>query len=75
MMLGAMALGILQMISIRFSDSIWNEFDAYIRTRSRSLPSERTVKHVIAKKLAKNFLGFAPHMILRKIRKRFFPRE
>ncbi len=71
-MFGAIALGILQMLSLKFRDSIWNEYHAYIRTRSRALPSERTVKHVVAGMIVKNLYKFAPNAIMREIQKQFF---
>jgi len=71
-MLGAISLGLLQIIAIKFSDSIWSRFDAFLRTRSRQLPSERTVKNVIARLLLSNFLTFAPSAIMREIRERYF---
>jgi hypothetical protein len=71
-MLGAIALGILQMLSLKFRDSIWNEYNAYIRTRSRALPSERTVKHVVAGIIVKNLYKFTPNAIMREIKKQFF---
>lgn len=71
-MLGAIALGILQMLSLKFRDSIWNEYHAYIRTRSRALPSERTVKHVVAGMILNNLYKFTPNAIMRKIKKHFF---
>lgn len=74
-MIGAIALGLLQMLALKFKDSIWDQFNAYIRTRSRALPSERTVKHVVAGIITKNLLHFAPHAIMRKIHKRFFPKK
>ena len=71
-MLGAIALGILQMLSLKFCDSIWDEYNAYIRTRSRALPSERTVKHVVAGIISKNLCKVAPNAIMRKIKKQLF---
>lgn len=71
-MLGAISLGLLQIIAIKFNDSIWSRFDAFLRTRSRQLPSERTVKHVIARLLIKDFLTFAPSAIMQEIKKRYF---
>ncbi|MCP4878900.1 MAG: hypothetical protein GY896_25890, partial [Gammaproteobacteria bacterium] len=45
-MLGAIALGLLQLIALRFTASIWQQHRGFLRTRSRTLPSERTVKQV-----------------------------
>jgi len=54
-MLAAISLGILQLIALKFPEAIWNRFDVFLRTRSRELPSERTVKHVMARRLIGNF--------------------
>jgi len=70
-MLGAIALGLLQMIALKYTDSVWGQFDGFLRTRSRAIPSERTVRIVIANLLVMNFRGIAPTGILRKIHKRF----
>ncbi|MDM8526286.1 hypothetical protein QUF80_23150 [Desulfococcaceae bacterium HSG8] len=79
-MLGAIAQGLLQMISLRFRTSVWDHFDIFIRTRSRVLPSERTVRNVITRLLITDiFLSSAPGAIIREIRTRYsgkksFPR-
>lgn len=80
-MIGAIAQGMLQMISLKFSNPVWNHFDIFMCTRSRELPSERTVKTVIARLLITDiFLSFAPGTIIQKIRERYsgekyFPRH
>ena len=71
-MLGAISLGLLQMIALKYSNSIWNCYDGFLRTRSRELPSERTVKHVIARLILRDFLISAPRAIMREIRERYF---
>ena len=71
-MLGAISLGILQLIALKFSASIWENFDAYLRTRSREIPSERTVKYVIGPMLIQNIFISAPIGILRLIRAQYF---
>lgn len=71
-MLGAISLGLLQLIALKFTDSIWNRFDAFLRTRSRELPSERTVKQVISRLILRDFLTSAPRAIIREIIQRFF---
>src|SRR5436190_24378908 len=43
-MLGCIALGLLQLIALKFPEQIWASFTRFLRTRSRALPSERTVK-------------------------------
>jgi|LGVC01.1.fsa_nt_gb hypothetical protein len=71
-MLGAISLGLLEMIALKYSNSIWNCYDGYLRTRSRELPSERTVKYVIARLILKDLLTSAPRAIMREIRERYF---
>ena len=46
-MLAAIALGLLQLIALKFSVEVWGQSHGFLRTRSRSLPSERTVKDVV----------------------------
>ncbi len=70
-MLGVIALGLLQLTALRYTDEVWSRFDGFLRTRSRCLPSERTVKYVISRLLVINYLSLAPSAILREIRKRF----
>lgn len=74
-MFGAIAQGLLQLISIKYNDCIWSLFDAFLRTRSRQLPSERTVKHVMARLLLRDFLNSAPSAIMREIKKRYFAQK
>jgi len=75
-MIAAIALGLLQLIALRFPKAVWNQFDAFLRTRSRELPSERTVKHVLARQLVQDFLSVAPSAMMRDIRERHGePRE
>ncbi len=52
---GAIALGILELIALKFTQLVWDQFDVFIRTKSRDIPSERTVKHVVARLIANNF--------------------
>jgi hypothetical protein len=70
-MLGAVSLGILQMTALKYTAPVWGQFDAYLRTRSRTLPSERTVKHVIARLLITNIFILAPNAIIQEIKERF----
>jgi hypothetical protein len=71
-MLGAIALGLLQMIALKYGGCVWRSFDGFLRTKSRDLPSERTVKYVIARLLVKNFLLSAPKAIMLEIRQWYF---
>jgi hypothetical protein len=71
-MMGAISLGLLQIISIKFHETIWKYFDVYLRTRSRILPSERTVKVVIAQLLLFDLMDSAGSAIMQIIRTTFF---
>ncbi|MCP4108950.1 MAG: transposase [Desulfobacteraceae bacterium] len=74
-MLGSISLGLLILTALKHTDTVWEQFDGYLRTRSRSLPSERTVKYVIGPVILKNFLISAPIGIMREIRNRCFGRK
>jgi hypothetical protein len=66
-MTGAIALGLLQLISVKYEISVWKEFKGFLRTKSRNLPSERTVKFVIADLLVRNLFSLAPGAVIREI--------
>jgi len=65
--LGAISLGLLQLIALKFPEEIWSRFEGFLRTRSRDIPSERTVKIVIAHLLVQDFLKVAPKGTMREI--------
>jgi hypothetical protein len=58
-MLGCIAVGLLQLVALKFHDQVWDGFSMFLRTRSRALPSERTVKAVLGQELARNFRNVA----------------
>jgi hypothetical protein len=66
-MLGCLALGMLQLMSLKFHGSIWDAFTGYLRTRSRALPSERTVKEVLAQELLRDFHNVKPSAMMQEI--------
>jgi hypothetical protein len=66
-MTGAIALGLLQLIALKFEQSVWRRFAGFLRTKSRKLPSERTVKSVMAALLSRDFISFAPGAVMREI--------
>ena len=66
-MTGAIALGLLQLISLKFEQSIWSYYAGFLRTKSRDLPSERTVKSVMEVLLSRDLISFAPGAVMRKI--------
>ncbi len=67
-MLGCVALGMLQLVALKLQGSIWASFTCYLRTRSRALPSERTVKEVMAQELLRDFHHVKPSAMMREIR-------
>jgi hypothetical protein len=69
-MTGAVALGLLQLIALKYKSTVWRRFEGFLRTRSRELPSERTVKSVIGNLLVRDLHSFAPSAIMRKILQR-----
>lgn len=66
-MLGAIAQGLLQLLAIKYPDTIWSHFDAFLRTRSRQLPSEATVLRVVARLLMEDFLNLKPSATMQEI--------
>ncbi len=74
-MIGAIALGLLQLIALKYETLVWKEFHGFLRTKSRSLPSERTVKSVIGHLLVKDLCSFAPGLIMRKIQEYIFKKK
>ncbi len=70
-MIGAMSLGFLQILSIKFNETIWKQFDVYLRTQSRKLPSERTVKYVISRLQVNDLCSSASSAIIQEIKRVF----
>ena len=70
-MSAAISLGLLQLISLKFQESVWNQFEGFLRTRSRQLPSERTVKSVVANLLVRNLADSASEAIIQEITERY----
>jgi hypothetical protein len=54
-------------MSLKFHGSIWDAFTGYLRTRSRALPSERTVKEVLAQELLRDFHNVKPSAMMQEI--------
>lgn len=67
-MLGAIAQGLLQLIAVKYPETVWAHFDAFLRTRSRHLPSEATVRHVMARLIRDDFLALRPSATMQEIR-------
>jgi hypothetical protein len=74
-MLAAIALGLLQLMALKFSPQVWGRFQTFLRTRSRHIPSERTVKDVVSHLMLEDFLGVAPSATMQEIRDRFLADE
>ena len=74
-MIGAISLGLLQFVSLKYENSVWKEFQGFLRTKSRSLPSERTVKFVITNLLFMDLFSLAPGLIIHKIQRRHFKKK
>lgn len=74
-MIGAIGLGLLQLISIKHESSVWKKFNGFLRTRSRKLPSERTVKFVIADLLVRDLFSSATGAVMRKIQAYIFTQK
>jgi hypothetical protein len=66
-MLGAIAQGVLQLLAVKYPETVWAHFDAFLRTRSRHLPSEATVRHVIARMIRDDFLALRPSATMQEI--------
>jgi hypothetical protein len=67
----AMAHGLLQLIALRFESPVWQHHTLYLRTQSRALPSERTVKQVVAPQLLSQFIDLGQHGLIAKIQRCF----
>ena len=70
-MTAAISLGLLQMIALKYRCSVWNRLEGFLRTRSREVPSERTVKSVIRHSLLRNLHCFASDGVIQEILKRY----
>jgi DDE superfamily endonuclease len=70
-MLAAIALGLLQLLALKCSPEVWRRFHAFLRTRSRHIASERTVKDVVGHMVLEDFLRVAPSATMQEIRDRF----
>ncbi|MDH3604961.1 MAG: hypothetical protein OEU26_35615 [Candidatus Tectomicrobia bacterium] len=68
-MLGAIAQGLLQLLAVKYPERVWAHFDTFLRTRSRHLPSEATVRHVMARMIRDDFLALRPRATMREIRR------
>jgi hypothetical protein len=74
-MLAAIALGLLQLMALKCSPQVWGRFQTFLRTRSRQIPSERTVKNIVGRLVLEDFLSVAPSATMQEIRDRFLADE
>jgi hypothetical protein len=65
--IACIATGILQILSIRFQDSIWRGYQGWLKTISSEVPSEETVKLVVQHEYFYNFRKFKNTVIYRII--------
>jgi len=71
----AIAYGLLQLIALRFGTEVWQHHTLYLRTRSRSLPSEKTVQQVLAPLMVKQLIDLPQNSIIARIRRYFLDTE
>ena len=67
--LAAIAQGLLQMIALKQTQHVWKHSHAFLRTKSRELPSEKPVKLLLAPFIVHNFVDLATGGTMREIRK------
>ncbi len=67
----AIAQGLLQLIALKFTDSVWQQHSLYLRTKSRDLPSEKTVKQVFSSMVTQQLFILHKNGIIQKIRQLF----
>jgi hypothetical protein len=65
--LGCIALGLLQLVAVKFPGQMWASYTQFLRTRSRALPSERTVKAILARELLTDFHSVRPSAMIQEI--------
>jgi len=65
---GAIAQGLLQLIALKFKESVWQQHCLYLRTKSRDLPSEKTVKQIFSQIVTTQLCILHENGIIQKIR-------
>jgi hypothetical protein len=68
---GCIATGILQILSIKFHDTIWSQYHGWLRTINSAIPSEETVKLVVQQEFYFNFRSFKNSATYRIIMEKF----
>lgn len=56
---GCIALGILQILALNYSQSVWGKYTGWLRTQRSEIPSEETVRSVIQETFYHNFHDFS----------------
>jgi hypothetical protein len=64
----SIATGLLQLFSLKYHQGLWKQQVLYLRTRSRELPSENTVRQILAPLLARQLLRSPPKTFWWQIR-------
>ena len=64
---GCIATGILQILSLRFHQSIWTRYTGWLRTFSSTIPSEEVVRSLVQEDFFHNFRTFSNTAIYRII--------
>lgn len=65
------AHGLLQLIALCFGVEVWQQHHLYLYTRSRDLPSEKTVRQVLAALILKQLLDLSKNSLIAQIRTLF----
>ena len=64
----SIATGLLQWFSLQYQQGLWKQHILYLRTRSRELPSENTVRQILAPLLARELMRSRQNTLWGKIR-------
>lgn len=64
----AIATGLLQFLALNFQETVWAEHRLYLRTQSRDLPSEKTVRQILAVVFIKQFYRVGKNTMIEQIR-------
>jgi len=64
----AIATGLLQLIALKFGSEVWNQHVLYLRTKSRYIPSEKTVRQVLVSLILKELINLPSNSVIAKIR-------
>jgi len=62
-------------VARKFQHQVWEAFSLFLRTRHRALPSERTVKEVLAQELGRNYRKAASYATMPFMTPGEFPEE